>query len=412
MPRATGLRAADRHDAAQGLSDGTRGTLPSSQATGAAAQMRSRDGRSRIRRPQRCRSPQHIVILGGTGFVGADLVRARAEGHTITVFSARPSARNIVSSACCRGCPSSKPMLNGDVLRRHPQRRAVGDQPRRHSTNAAATAAFSQSACRAHRTFDCRLSRRTRAAPVADERAARRRRRESLSAHARRSRGIVKSRAWLLRRSFAPGDLYPGDGLFVASRKSAAHDTGVAIARAEAVTPVYVGDVAHSRARSRSGTPPAIGTNCSTARHHTARTRVRRTAELIGQRGAGSSQQFDFRRLSASAVGEWVAGQADLARQFPLTQDRFGRLEMASLGIVATPMDVIIVPALLRGDDWQRRLDRYRMLHWHRKKFRFFCFYCIRVAALSFWRTLDHLPSPAEAGIHFDFCRFPFSSNT
>ena len=63
-------------------------------------------------------------------------------------------------------------------------------------------------------------------------------------------------------------------------------------------------------------------------------------------------------------VGEWLPGK-------PISRDNFRSLKvdsvgtndgLAALGIVATPMDVVM-PALLGGDSWQRRLDRYREAH-------------------------------------------------
>ena len=92
---------------------------------------------------------------------------------------------------------------------------------------------------------------------------------------------------------------------------------------------------------------------------------MRWTAELIDKRRWIIPLPDSLGYLQ-SAVGEWLPGK-------PISRDNFRSLKvdsvgtqdgLAALGIVATPMDVI-VPPLLQGDDWQRRLDRYRMLHWH-----------------------------------------------
>ena len=60
-------------------------------------------------------------------------------------------------------------------------------------------------------------------------------------------------------------------------------------------------------------------------------------------------------------AGEWLPGK-------PFSRDNFRSLELdsvarenglAALGIVATPME-LVMPALLGGNDRQRRLDRFR----------------------------------------------------
>jgi len=134
------------------------------------------------------------------------------------------------------------------------------------------------------------------------------------------------------------------------------------LARAHAkFAPVYVADVAEAFARAIAHRHSAGHTyELFGPRVIELGELVRWTAAMIGKRrwiialpdALGAMQAF---------VGEWLPGK-------PISRDNFRSLKLdsvgtndglAALGIVATPMDVVM-PALLGGDSWQRRLDGYR----------------------------------------------------
>jgi NADH dehydrogenase len=63
--------------------------------------------------------PQHIVILGGTGFVGSHLVpRLHADGHTIKILSRNRELHRDLT-VLPRASVVSADVYNGDVLRSH-----------------------------------------------------------------------------------------------------------------------------------------------------------------------------------------------------------------------------------------------------------------------------------------------------
>ncbi len=90
---------------------------------------------------------------------------------------------------------------------------------------------------------------------------------------------------------------------------------------------------------------------------------VRLTADLIGKRRWILPLPDALGGMQAT-IGEWLPGK-------PISRDNFRSLKLdsvgrndglAALGIVATPMDVVM-PPLLAGDNPQRRLDRFRERH-------------------------------------------------
>jgi NADH dehydrogenase len=169
--------------------------------------------------------------------------------------------------------------------------------------------------------------------------------------------------AWTI---FRPSVIFgPGDGLFFRFASLLRMTPVLPLARAHAkFTPVYVADVAEAFARA------------IVHRHTVAHTYelfgprvielgdlVRWTAALIGKRRWIIALPDALGGVQAYA-GEWLPGK-------PISRDNFRSLKLdsvgtndglAALGIVATPMDVVM-PALLGGDSWQRRLDRYREAH-------------------------------------------------
>jgi NADH dehydrogenase len=169
--------------------------------------------------------------------------------------------------------------------------------------------------------------------------------------------------AWTI---FRPSVIFgPGDGLFFRFAQLLRMTPVLPLARAHAkFTPVHVGDVAEAFARailhrhSAGHTYELFGPRVIELGEL-----VRWTAAMIGKRrwiialpdALGAMQAF---------VGEWLPGK-------PISRDNFRSLKidsigtndgLAALGIVARPMEVVM-PALLGGDSWQRRLDRYRERH-------------------------------------------------
>jgi NADH dehydrogenase len=137
------------------------------------------------------------------------------------------------------------------------------------------------------------------------------------------------------------------------------------LARAHAkFTPVYVGDVAEAFARAIAH-PHAVAHTYELFGPRVIELieLVRWTAAMIGKKRLVVPLPDALGGVQAY-VGEWLPGK-------PISRDNFRSLKLdsvgtndglAALGIVATPMDVVM-PALIGGDSWQRRLDRYREAH-------------------------------------------------
>jgi NADH dehydrogenase len=153
-----------------------------------------------------------------------------------------------------------------------------------------------------------------------------------------------------------------GDGLFCRFAKLLRIAPVLPLARASAkFAPVYVGDVAEAFARAL-------------VHKHT----IGRVYELAGPRVIAlgelvhwTAQMIGKRRLIIPLpdtlgfvqawLGEWLPGK-------PISRDNFRSLKLdsvsdedglAALGIVATPME-LVVPALLRGQGRQQRYDTFR----------------------------------------------------
>jgi NADH dehydrogenase len=176
---------------------------------------------------------------------------------------------------------------------------------------------------------------------------------------------LVKSSplAWTI---FRPSVIFgPNDGLFFRFASLLRMTPVLPLARAQAkFTPVYVGDVAEAFTRAIAH-PHTSGHTYELfgPRVIELGELVRWTADLIGKR-RWILPLPDALGFVQAAIGEWLPGK-------PISRDNFRSLKLdsvgsvdglAALGIVSTPMD-IIVPPLLRGEDRQRRFDRFREEH-------------------------------------------------
>ena len=310
--------------------------------------------------------PQEIVILGGTGFVGQHLVpRLHADGHSITVLS-RNREKHRELGVLPRVRIVTANVYDGDVLRRHlagaqTAINLVGILNERGSDGSG----FRKAHVELTKTLiaACESAGVPRLIQMSALRAG------EGESHYLKTRGeaealVRTSRlAWTI---FRPSVIFgPGDGLFFRFAALLRMAPILPLARPGATfTPVYVGDVAKAFARAIAHPHSAAHTyELFGPRTITLIDLVHWTAELIGKR-RWIVPLPDALGFAQACVGEWLPGK-------PISRDNFRSLKLdsvgsvdglASLGIVATPMDVI-VPPLLRGDDWQRRLDRYREGH-------------------------------------------------
>ncbi|MGH8171590.1 MAG: complex I NDUFA9 subunit family protein [Rhodanobacteraceae bacterium] len=312
--------------------------------------------------------PQNIVILGGTGFVGSHLVpRLQADGHTITILS-RNREKHRELGVLPRVQIVSADVHDGVTLRRHLEGanvaiNLVGILNERGSNGSG----FRKAHVELTDTLiaACHAARVSRLLQMSALRAG------EGESHYLRTRGEAEARvktsrlAWTI---FRPSVMFgPGDGLFYRFANLLRITPVLPLARAGAkFAPVYVGDVAQAITRAIAH-PHTAGHTYEFFGPDTITLidLVRWTAELIGKRRWIIALPDALGFVQAS-VGEWLPGK-------PISRDNFRSLKLdsvgtqdglAALGIVATPMDVV-VPALLQGDDWQRRLDRYRTVHWH-----------------------------------------------
>ena len=312
--------------------------------------------------------PQNIVILGGTGFIGSHLVpRLHAEGHSITVLS-RNREKHRELGVLPRVRVVSADVYNGDQLRRHLDgAQAAINLVGILNEHGSDGSGFRKAHVELTETLiaACQAARVPRLVQMSALRAG------EGESHYLRTRGEAEARvkssrlAWTI---FRPSVVFgPGDGLFYRFASLLRMTPGLPLARADAkFTPVYVGDVAQAFARAIAH-PHAAGRTYELFGPDviTLRGIVAWTAELIGKRRWIIPLPDSLGYLQAT-FGEWLPGK-------PISRDNFRSLKLdsvgtqdglAALGIVATPMDVV-VPPLLRGDDWQRRLDGYRTLHGH-----------------------------------------------
>ena len=306
--------------------------------------------------------PQQIVILGGTGFVGRHLVpRLQRAGHTITVLSRnREQHRELGTLPRVR-------VVNADVHDRATLVRwlagadvainlvGILNEPRDDGRGFHKVyVELTQSLIAA-----CVETKVPRLLQMSSLRAG-----EGESFYLK-SRGEAEARAqasglaWtIFRPSVIFGD---GDGLFFRFAGLLRIAPMLPLARAHAkFAPVYVGDVAEAFARALAH---------SATSGHVYELYGPRTIEL-GELVRWTAHMIGKRRLVVplpDALGAWQARIGEWLPGKPISRDNFRSLKLdsvgtrdglASLGIVATPMEAV-VPRLL-GEARERRRRRQR----------------------------------------------------
>ncbi|HEY6984737.1 MAG TPA: complex I NDUFA9 subunit family protein [Rhodanobacteraceae bacterium] len=309
---------------------------------------------------------QRIVILGGTGFVGSRLVpRLHADGHVIKVLSRNREKHRDLTVLPCASIVSAdvydREALRAELAGADTAINLIGILNERGSDGSGFRKAHVEltetliSACNAMRVPRLLQMSALRAGEGESYYLDTRGEAEAKVRHSRL--------AWTV---FRPSVIFgPGDGLFCRFASLLRIAPVLPLARAHAkFAPVYVGDVAEAFARAIAHPHTAGHTyELFGPRVIELVDLVRWTAELTGRRrwilplpdALGYAQAF---------VGEWLPGK-------PISRDNFRSLKLdsigttdglAALGIVATPMDVIM-PRLLRGETRQRRLDHFREQH-------------------------------------------------
>ena len=310
--------------------------------------------------------PQRIVILGGTGFVGSHVVpRLHADGHTITVLS-RNREQHRELAVLPRASVVTADVYDGDVLRRHlagadTAINLVGILNERGSDGSGFR--------KAHVELTGTLIGACRAAGVGRLIQMSALRAGEGESHYLKTRGEAEAKvkssplAWTI---FRPSVIFgPGDGLFFRFAQLLRMTPVLPLARAHAkFAPVYVADVAEAFARAIAHRHSAGHTyELFGPRVIELGELVHWTAQLIGKRRWIIALPDPLGAMQAY-VGEWLPGK-------PISRDNFRSLKLdsvgtndglAALGIVATPMDVVM-PPLLRGENLQQRLDRFRERH-------------------------------------------------
>jgi NADH dehydrogenase len=306
---------------------------------------------------------QRIVILGGTGFVGGHLVpRLCADGHTVKVLSRnREQHRDL--AVLPRASVVSADVYDRDALREQlagtdAAINLIGILNERGSNGAG----FQKAHVELTETLiaACQSAGVPRLLQMSALRAG------EGESHYLKTRGEAELRvkssslAWTIFRSSVI--FGPRDGLFFRFASLLRMTPVLPLARAHAkFTPVYVGDVAEAFARAIAHPHSSAHTyELFGPRVIELGELVRWTAEIIGKR-RWIVPLPDALGFVQAAVGEWLPGK-------PISRDNFRSLKLdsvgtedglAALGIVSTPMDVVM-PPLLRGEDRQRRFDRFR----------------------------------------------------
>ena len=294
--------------------------------------------------------PGHIVILGGTGFVGRHLVpRLQRDGHRITVLSRNRDTHRELSVL-----PGVR-VVNADV------HDPVALRARLEGADAAINligilnerGSDGSGFRKAHVELTRSLVESCIATGVARLLQMSALRAGEGASHYLKTRGeadrIVQGSplAWTI---FRPSVIFgPGDGLFFRFASLLRIAPVLPLARAGAMfQPVYVGDVAEAFARAlvhprTAGPVFELGGPRSIALGEL----VRWTARMTGRRRWIIGLPDPLGALQAR-VGEWLPGK-------PISRDNFRSLGtdsiarsdgLGALGIVATPMEVV-VPRLL-----------------------------------------------------------------
>lgn len=294
--------------------------------------------------------PGHIVILGGTGFVGRHLVpRLQRDGHRITVLSRNRDTHRELSVL-----PGVR-VVNADV------HDPVALRARLEGADAAINligilnerGSDGSGFRKAHVELTRSLVESCIATGVARLLQMSALRAGEGASHYLKTRGeadrIVQGSplAWTI---FRPSVIFgPGDGLFFRFASLLRIAPVLPLARAGAMfQPVYVGDVAEAFARAlvhprTAGQVFELGGPRSIALGEL----VRWTARMTGRRRWIIGLPDPLGALQAR-VGEWLPGK-------PISRDNFRSLGtdsiarsdgLGALGIVATPMEVVM-PRLL-----------------------------------------------------------------
>lgn len=307
--------------------------------------------------------PLKIVVLGGTGFVGSHMVpRLQRDGHTITVLSRNREKHrelgvlprvNVANANVHDRADLSRHLVGADAVINLVGilNEAGNDGHGFHKAHVELTETLIAA---------CAMAGVSRLLQMSALRAG-----EGESFYLK-TRGAAEARvkasplAWTI---FRPSVMFgEGDGLFCRFATLLRMTPVLPLARADAkFAPVFVGDVAEAFARAlvhkhtvgrvyELPGPRVIGLGDL----------VRWTAQLLGKRRLVIPLP-DTLGLMQAYIGEWLPGK-------PISRDNFRSLKLdstssddglAALGIIATPMDVVI-PGLLAGDGMQKRLDRFR----------------------------------------------------
>jgi NADH dehydrogenase len=297
--------------------------------------------------------PQQIVILGGTGFVGRHLVpRLQRDGHSITVLSRNRERRRELGTL-----PRVR-VVNADVHDHAALAHWLGGADA--AINLVGILNERGNDGSGFRKAHVELTRSLIAACL--ERSVPRLLQMSSLRAGEGGSFYLKSRgeaeacvrgsnlAWtIFRPSVIFGD---GDGLFFRFADLLRVAPVLPLARAHAkFAPVYVGDVAEAFARALAH-PATVGQTYELYGPRTIELieLVRSTARMIGRRRLVLPLPDALGALQAR-IGEWLPGK-------PISRDNFRSLQLdsvgsadglAALGIVATPMELVVPALLARG---------------------------------------------------------------
>lgn len=305
-------------------------------------------------------APRHVVVLGGTGFVGQHLVpRLVRAGHRVTVLSRnRELQRQLLVVPGVR-VVTTNVYSQAALVERFNDADAVINLVGILNERGFSGAGFTRAHTELTSTIidACRVAGVTRVLQMSALNAGRG------SSHYLRSRGEAEaalkasSLDWTL---FQPSVIFGrGDGLFTRFANLLDLSPVLPLARADAkMAPVFVGDVADAFVGALRDdatirqTYELYGPQVLTLADI-----VRTTARLRGQRRLVIPLPDALGRLQATLM-DFVPGK-------PFSTDNYRSLAMDSvggidglyrLGIERTPIDAI-VPDLLRASPRQRRLD-------------------------------------------------------
>jgi NADH dehydrogenase len=309
-------------------------------------------------------TPQRVVILGGTGFVGRHLVaRLVRDGHSVRVLSRNREQHRelgvlprvmVVTADVHDPLALARHLGNADcainlvgILNEH------GDDGRGFHRAHIELAAILIDACRAAGVPRLIQMSALRAGEG--------------SSHYLATRGEADRRvraAPLASTVLRPSVMFGrGDGLFFRFARLLRWLPVLPLARADTrFAPVYVGDVAEAFARALVH-PHTIGQvyELYGPEVFTLRELVQLAARLAGRRRRVIGLPDALGRMQAR-LGEWLPGK-------PISRDNFRSLEidsvgssdgLAALGIVATPVAAVMPALLAPAARRQARYDRWR----------------------------------------------------